>query len=357
MPEGEEKSFAASPRKRAEARKHGQVAKTPELATSAVLLALVATMHVALPGFAGQSLIANIQNAFSFNPHDTEFNFSTVHIWQMRALLWTARIVAPALLIATVLGIVANVAQVGFEATPEALTPKWDRVNPINGLKRLLSARGLVELAKGIAKMAIVGGICYTTIRGALEDGTIIKLMGVSLPVTLGAAGGILWTIGIRVSVWLFLLAAADYAYQKYDLEKTLKMTLTEVKDEMKQSEGDPKMKAKVRRMQREMAGKRMMKDVPTADVVVTNPTHFAVALKYDEESGAPIVVAKGQDLIAQRIKEIARENRVPIVENKTLARKLHKTVEIGRQIPGDLYESVAQVLAFVYRTYGRRRR
>ncbi|BDI32300.1 hypothetical protein CCAX7_43510 [Capsulimonas corticalis] len=357
MPEGEEKSFAASPRKREEARKQGQVAKSPDLSTAAVLLALVSVMHVALPGVAGQSLISNIQSAFLFNPHDAEFNFNTVHIWQMRALLWTGRIVVPALLIATVLGVVANVGQVGFAVTPEAMAPKWDRVNPINGLKRLFSARGFVELAKGIAKMAIVAGICYSVIRDALADGTIIKLMGVSLPVTMSAVGAILWTIGIRVSVWLFLLAAADYAYQKYDLEKNLKMTLTEVKDEMKQSEGDPQMKAKVRKMQREMAGKRMMKDVPTADVVVTNPTHFAVALKYDEASGAPIVVAKGQDLIAQKIKEIARENRVPIVENKLLARRLHKVVEIGQQIPGDMYEAVAQVLAFVYRTYGRRRR
>jgi flagellar biosynthetic protein FlhB len=357
MSDGEEKSFPASPRKRAEARKKGQVAKTPELATSAVLLALVSAMHVALPGYAGQSLISNIQSAFAFNPANVEFNFNTVHLWQERALLWTGRIVLPALLLAMVLGVVANVAQVGFEATPESLAPKWDRVNPVNGLKRLFSARGFVELAKGIAKMAIVGGICYSAVRGAIEDETMIKLMGVSLSVTMSTVGALLWTIGIRVSVWLFLLAVADYAYQKYDLEKNLKMTLTEVKDEMKQSEGDPQMKAKVRRMQREMAGKRMMKDVPTADVVVTNPTHFAVALKYDEESGAPIVVAKGQDLIAQKIKEIARENRVPIVENRPLARKLHKAVEIGQQIPGDLYEAVAQVLAFVYRTYGRRRR
>jgi flagellar biosynthetic protein FlhB len=155
----------------------------------------------------------------------------------------------------------------------------------------------------------------------------------------------------------LMILAVADYAYQKYEFEKSMKMSLSEIKQEMKQSEGDPQLKAKVRQLQREMSKKRMMQDVPKADVVITNPTHFAVALLYEGGASAPKVVAKGQDEVAARIREIARENKVPLVENKPLARTLYSTVEIGREIPADLFEAVALVLAFVYRTYGRRKR
>ena len=172
---------------------------------------------------------------------------------------------------------------------------------------------------------------------------------------TAASVGGLIWTLGLRVSITLFILAVADYAYQRYEFEKSLKMSLSEIKQENKQSDGDPQIKARIRRTQREMSKRRMMQDVPKADVIITNPTHFAVALRYEAGGAAPKVVAKGQDEMAARIREVAREHKVPLVENKPLARTLYSTVEIGREIPADLYEAVAQVLAFVYRTYGRR--
>ena len=357
MADGEEKSFPATQRRRDQARKEGNVARSPEFGAASTLLAMVVALHAALPGAMGQSLLDNIHVAFRFDTNDLNFNIGTAHSWQVQMLYWAGRIIIPALALALVLGLAVNIGQVGFHVTAEALSPKWDRINPLSGLKRLFSLRGTVELVKGIAKMAIVGGICYSTIRDAV-DGGMLGIVGASLSHTIGMAGALLWQIGLRVAIALLILAVADYAYQRYDHEKNLRMSASEVKQEMKDTDGDPYTKARVRRIQREMSKRRMMKDVPKADVVITNPTHFAIALIYESTPGkpsAPKVVAKGQDFIAQQIKELAREHKVPIVENKPLAQQLYKTVEIGQEIPGELYEAVAQVLAFVYRTYGRR--
>ncbi len=357
MAEGEEKSFPATPKRREEARKKGQVARSSEFGAALTLLAVVLTLHALLPGEGGLSLLRDLQSTFQFSPHDSAFTFTTVHQWHTRALGWEAKIVLPVLLLAVALGLVSGVGQVGFAVTPEALAPQWNRVNPATGLKRLLSTRGSVEALKGLLKMGLVGGVCYNTLRGGIESGELLRTMGEPLTEVVSVVGGLIWTLGLRVSVILMILAVADYAYQKYEFEKSLKMSLTEIKQEAKQSDGDPQIKAKIRRLQREMAKRRMMQDVPKADVVVTNPTHYAVALTYDGGGSAPKVVAKGRDEVAARIREIARENKVPLVENKPLARTLYSTVEIGREIPADLFEAVAQVLAFVYRTYGRRKR
>ena len=357
MPEGEDKSFPATPLRRAEARKKGQVARSAEFGAALTLLALVVALHALLPGEAGLSLIADLQTALRFSPHDADFTFATVQQWQVRGLGWAARLLLPVGLLAYVLSLVAGIGQVGFAVTPEALAPQWSRVNPASGLKRLLSMRGTVEGLKGLLKMGLVGGVCYSTLRGGIESGDLLRTMHEPLTEVISVVGGLIWALGLRVSVILLILAVADYAYQKYEFEKSLKMSLTEIKQESKQSEGDPHIKAKIRRLQREMSKRRMMQDVPKADVVITNPTHFAVALSYDGGGSAPKVVAKGQDEVAARIREIARENKIPLVENKPLARTLYSTVEIGREIPADLFEAVAQVLAFVYRTYGRRKR
>ncbi len=356
MADGEEKSFPATPKRRAEARKRGQVARSAEFGAAATLLAVVVALHLLLPGDAGTSLIRDTQAAFRFNPHDAAFTFETVRQWQLTGLMWGGRILLPVALLAVVLALVSGIGQVGFAVTPEALHPKWERLNPATGLKRLVSLRGSVEALKGLLKMGLVGGICFTAIRSGVQSGDLLAIMREPLPQTMAVVGALLWTIGLRVSAVLLILAVADYAYQKYDFEKSLKMSLSEIKQENKQSEGDPQIKARVRRLQREMSKKRMMADVPTADVVVTNPTHFAVALKYERGSSAPKVVAKGQDEMAARIREAAREHKVPLVENKPLARSLYASVEIGREIPPDLFEAVAQVLAFVYRTHGRRK-
>lgn len=357
MAEGEEKSFPATPKRREEARKKGQVARSSEFGAALTLLAVVLALHALLPGEGGLSLLRDLQSTFQFSPHDSAFTFATVHQWHTRALGWEAKIVLPVLLLAAALGLVSGVGQVGFAVTPEALAPQWSRVNPASGLKRLLSMRGTVEAFKGLLKMGLVGGVCYSTLRGAIDSGELLRTMGEPLTEVVSVVGGLIWTLGLRVSVILMILAVADYAYQKYEFEKSLKMSLTEIKQEVKQSDGDPHIKAKIRRLQREMSKRRMMQDVPKADVVITNPTHYAVALTYDGGGSAPKVVAKGQDEVAARIREVARENKVPLVENKPLARTLYGTVEIGREIPADLFEAVAQVLAFVYRTYGRRKR
>jgi len=354
---GEEKSFPATQRRRDQARKEGNVARSPEFGAATTLLAMVVALHAALPGAMGESLLDNIHVAFRFSPSELNFNLGTAHAWQMQGIFWAGRIIVPALALAMVLGVAVNIGQVGFHVTPETLAPKFERVNPLSGFKRLFSMRGTVELVKGLAKMAIVGGICYSIVHGAVNDG-LLTATGASLWNTISVVGGLLWAIGIRVSVALLILAVADYAYQRYDYEKNLKMSASEMKQEMKDTDGDPHTKARIRRIQREMSKKRMMQDVPKADVVITNPTHFAIALMYEStpgKSSAPKVIAKGADFIAQQIKELARDHKVPIVENKPLAQKLYKTVEVGQEIPGDMYEAVAQVLAFVYRTYGRK--
>ncbi len=356
MADGEEKSFPATAKRRADARKKGQVARSGEFGGAATLLAVVAALHLLLPGDAGLSLIRDLQSAFQFNPHQAAFTFETVHEWQIRGLLWAGKILLPVALLALVLALVSGIGQVGFAVTPEALHPKWERLNPATGIKRLLSLRGTVEVLKGILKMSLVAGICYSALRGAVDSGEMLNTMREPLPETIAVVGGLLWTMGLRVSVVLFIVAVADYAYQKYDFEKGLKMSLSEIKQENKQSDGDPHIKARIRRLQREMSKKRMMQDVPKADVIVTNPTHYAVALRYERGRSAPQVVAKGQDEMAARIREIAREHKVPLVENKPLARSLYAAVDIGREIPPDLFEAVAQVLAFVYRAHGRRK-
>ncbi|MBV9849490.1 MAG: flagellar biosynthesis protein FlhB [Armatimonadetes bacterium] len=356
MPEGEEKSFPATPKRREEARKKGQVARSAELGAAATLLALILALHVLLPGDAGLSLLRDTQAAFRFGGHDA-LTFGDVQRWQMTGLLWAGRLLLPTLLLALALGLAVGVGQVGFHIAPEALAPQWQRVNPASGLKRLFSLRGTVELVKSLLKLLFIGGVCYGALHGVIASGEMLGLTRKPLPEALGVVGGLLWMLGLRVAVALFILAIADYAYQKYDHEKNLRMSMSEIKQEMKQSEGDPQVKARVRRLQREMSKRRMMQDVPKATVVITNPTHYAVALHYEHGMGAPKVLAKGQDEIARRIKEIAQENNVPLVENKPLAQTLYRTVEIGDEIPADLYEAVAQVLAFVFRTYSRRPR
>lgn len=357
MPEdGEERNQPATGKRREQVREEGRVARSPEFAAAVTLLALMLVLHATLPGAAGQSLMRDMQTAFQFNPRDMDFSYGTVQHWQLTALGWAARLILPVLLLALALALAVNIGQVGLKVTPQALVPKFSKLNPLEGAKRLVSMHGVVELIKGIAKMSLIGGICWSTVRGSLDNGDLLRTMRMPLPTTLGLVGGLLWTLGLRVSMTLLILAVADYMYQKYSFEKSIKMSHSEIKQEMKQQEGNPEIKGKIRRLQREMARKRMMQDVPKADVIITNPTHFAVALQYEKGAPAPKVVAKGADEVAARIRAVAAESGVPLVENKPLARELHRAVEIGHFIPAELYEAVAQTLAFVYRTYGRRR-
>jgi flagellar biosynthesis protein FlhB len=274
----------------------------------------------------------------------------------MSNLLWelstrTMILVVPLMLVVMLAGVTGNVMQFGFLLTGEKLTPDLAKLNPISGLKKLFSLRSFVEMIKSVLKLLVIGGVAYAVIRRYLDD--ITGLM--QLPV-----GGIVAFIGhsafqvcLYTCMVLFLLSILDFAYTKWQHIQDLKMTKQEVKDEYKQREGDPAVKARIRSVQREMARRRMMEAVPEATVVITNPTHLAIAIRYEEGMHAPTVVAKGAGFVAQKIREIAVENDIPLVENKPLARTIFKTTEIGDFIPADLYRAVAEVLAYVYRLKG----
>lgn len=344
-----DKTEAPTPRRRSEARKKGQVAKSMEINTALILLSSFWVLKSMGPGSAKvyESLMAR-----SFSSIGTlgtvDFTLATVSSGAIGLSLAILRIISPLVAVIVVVGIVANVGQVGFLFSAEALKPDFQRINPISGAKRFVSLRGVVDLFKSMIKIAIVGFVVY----GALKKNMMVLIAAprVNVSTSVAALLGIALDAGMRVGVVMLIIAAADFLYQRYEFEKNLKMSKQEVREEMKQYE-NPQLKARIRSRQRQMAMNRMMSAVPTADVVITNPTHFAIALKYDKaKMHAPQVVAKGQRLVAQRIKEKAKEHNVPTVENKPLARSLFSSVEIGQEIPGELYGAVAEVLAFVYR-------
>ncbi|HXI09529.1 MAG TPA: flagellar biosynthesis protein FlhB [Thermodesulfobacteriota bacterium] len=257
-------------------------------------------------------------------------------------------VMAPVLLI-PVFGAASYIFQNGFSLSEKPITPDFKKINPISGAKKLFSLNSVAELVKSVLKVGILGYVVYVNV--AREWTTMPHLIEMETVSSLSYIARVSVTIMTK-TVWvLVLIALIDYVYQRWNFEKGLRMTKEEVREEMKDTEGDPNVKARIKSIQRELARKRMMQDVPTADVVVTNPTHLAVALKYDKaKADAPIVVAKGADLIAEKIREIAKKHRVPLVENKPLARTLFKSVEVGKEVPVSLYKAVAEVLAYVYR-------
>ncbi|MBT8358829.1 MAG: flagellar biosynthesis protein FlhB, partial [Desulfobacterales bacterium] len=284
----------------------------------------------------------------SFRIHDIA-TASTLSITILKNIL---SIILPFMLVIVVAGIVANIIQIGFLFSPEAFSPKLSKFNLIKGIKKLFSLKSLVELVKSLIKITIVGGTAYLTIEAQLK--TIPTLMQMDIKDILTFIGMTSFKICLYVSMALIIMAVLDYSYQKYEHTKSLKMTKQEIKDENKQTEGDPQVKARIRSIQIEMSRRRMMESVPDADVVITNPTHLAIALKFDSEKMvAPKIVAKGAGKIAERIRDIAGDNHVPIVENKLLAQTLFKISEIGDYIPAELYQAVAEVLAYVYRLKG----
>jgi flagellar biosynthetic protein FlhB len=257
--------------------------------------------------------------------------------------------VVPVFLLMMGLGLAANFVQVGFLLTLKPLQPDFSRMNPLEGAKRLFSKRSLVELAKSLAKLAIVIFVVYQVLHGRMD--ALMALPLIPWPGSIVVVLGMVFDAGIWAGAVLLLLALLDYGYQRMSFEKQIKMSREEIREEFKQTEGNPVIRQRIRQLQRAAAQRRMMQAVPQADVVITNPTHFAVALQYDAKSmRAPRVIAKGQDLIAQQIKKVAAEHGVPMMENKPLAQALYKTCEIGQEIPGDLYAAVAEVLAFVFR-------
>jgi flagellar biosynthesis protein FlhB len=285
---------------------------------------------------------------------DTSLSVNTLYTLAIQAAFLLFQTIGPFLLTAMLLGVLSCMLQTGLLVAPQAMKPDFTRLNPLSGVKRLVSGRGLVETVKACGKLAIISWIAYATISGGYAEllGTINR----DAPTMLASIGDLLYRLALRIALFLLILAAADYGYQRWSFEKSIRMTKEEVKQESKQQEGSPLVKSRIRARMRQIARRRMMESVPTADVIITNPTHFAVALKYDPLSmHAPQVVAKGADIMAQKIRDLAREHDVPIIENPPLARNLYKNVEIGREIPPELFGAVAEILAFVYQINRRR--
>jgi len=347
----QEKTEQATPKNRDEARRKGQTAKSQELNSAVVLLAALVSLYV-LGGMLFNNLAGFTAGIIS---ESYTYDFSAMSV--RTHLIGWARVffgaVGPVLLVVGVAAFVVSISQVGFVVNEEALKFKPNRLDPIQGAKRIVSTRSLVELVKGILKITIVGVISYWVISPEMPR--IALLVDSNVADIFKYTGAMVFKVGIYTALALLVMAILDYVYQRYEFNKSIRMTKQEVKEENKQTEGDPQVRMRIRSLQRENARRRMMDEVPEADVVITNPTHYAVALKYDVDTrAAPMVVAKGKNLIAQKIKEIARESGVPMVENKPLAQALFKSVEVGQGIPEDLYRAVAEVLAYVFRLKGK---
>lgn len=340
-----ERTEAPTPKKLKQAKDRGQVSKSQDLVTTGALLGAVAILRMKGPDF--WSDMMEIMRGGLERHVDSELTIPAT--MSLTRSVGTEMLMAllPLFAMLAIAGIVANVGQTGFVISKSALTPKFSHVNPAKGAKRLVGPEGWMNMAKQLAKMTVITVVVWMTLRSQMAA---ITTMGLESPALAAAHFGKLgFDIALRAAITLFLLAILDFAWQKKRFMGQMRMTKEEVKQEMKESDGDPQMKAAIRRKRNQMQS-RMMAAVPTADVVVMNPTHYAVALKYDPVTmAAPIVVAKGEALMALRIKEEAKRHRVPILEEPPLARALYAAVQVGHPIPANLFHAVAEVLAWVY--------
>jgi len=341
-----ERTEEATPRRRQKAREEGNVPKSRELSTAVIFLISVIFLYFYTP-YLIESFSKFIKHTLSKTNYIITKN-STIELFNF-TFQYYLKVLIPFFALLITVGLLVNVAQFGFLVSPKALEPKWDRLNPINGLKNLFSKRSLVELVKSLFKIFVVGFVAYLIVKGKIDQ---ILVLADSDPFSsLVFLGKLVFELCFKIGLLILLMAILDFFYQKWQYEQDLKMTKQEVKEEFKQMEGDPLIRQRIRSMQREMARKRMMEEVPKADVVITNPIHYAVALKYDaNKNKAPIVVAKGQRLMALKIKEIAKEHGVFIHEDPPLARTLFSQVDIGEEIPENLYKAIAEILAIVYK-------
>ena len=353
MPEraGQERTEKATDKKRAEARRKGQVAQSKEISSAVILMTAMGVFY-----FSGAWILQNLAQLIAGiyqNIGTLRFaQVSDASTFSLDILYQFLLVLLPFLLPIAVVGIVANVMQVGFVISTEAMALKFTKLNPVSGMKRLGSLKSLVELGKSIIKVLFIGSIAYLLVKSDMQEFPVLIHQEVGQ--ILAFIARVSLKVCFFVCLAIILLAVLDYIYQRWQHEQDLKMTKQEVKDELKQTLGDPKVKARIRGLQMELARRRMMEAVPEADVVITNPTHLAIALKFDaREMIAPRILAKGSGNIAQRIREIALEHKIPIVEEKPLAQALFKMVEIGDYIPAELYRAVAEVLAYVYRLKG----
>lgn len=354
LDEAQERTESATAKRRQEARQRGQVARSQELNAALVLLSGVGVFYLL-----GHVLVGNLVGLMRLDLGSGlggELTPASVYQLIRETTFSVGMTLAPFMGVVMVVAYLSNLAQVGFLTNANGLAFKWERLNLATGVQRLLSPkRVLVEAFKSPLKVALVGYLVYLTL--AQHAAEIPQLVDMEIPQSVAWLGWLAFQLAIRVSLAFVALAALDYGYQRWQLEQGLRMTREEVKEEMKQTEGNPTIKARIKGLQRQTAMHRMMSDVPKADVIVTNPIHFAVALRYDSASmKAPKVVAKGARLVAEKIVTVAKAHGVPIVEDAPLARALYKAVSIGDEIPIHLYKAVAEILAYVYQMAGKRR-
>ena len=340
-----EKTEEPTAKKRADARKKGQVARSQELNTAFVLLIGFLILRILW-----EYLYVNIAEYTIYLYTHLSQSMSTEGISELfiGIMLLLAKTSLPVMIAIMIIGLAVNIYQVGIMFSTEKLEISLSKLNPINGFGRIFSKRSIVELFKSIFKIIVIGYFLYLYLKDQIPF--MPEFIFFDLPESLAKIADIIFTMAFQVIGVIMIMAAADYSYQKWQTTQDLKMSKQEVKDEFKQMEGDPQIKGKIKQKQRQMAMQRMMSEVPKADVIVTNPTHLAIALQYKKGMIAPVVLAKGQDLVAERIKQIARENRIIIVENKPVARALYEAVEVGGTVPAELYQAVAEIIAYVYR-------
>ncbi len=354
---GGEKTEQATPKKLRDARKEGQVAKSKELGLGIGLLVMFLMLKFWV-GILGSQFMELFSYVYNRIPEYTNMVAGQISIPDYmlifrNTMLEMLLMMLPFAGAALVAGVIIEIYQVKWKPTTKPLKPKLSKMNPINGFKKFFSMNSLIELLKAVLKIGLIIWVAYSTLKNEWSDLFILYEMPIEQAIAL--MGDIVINLGIKISLIYLIIAAADLFYQKWKFKEDMKMTKQEVKDEYKQAEGDPKIKGKIRQRMMQASQRRMMQDLPKADVVITNPTHFAVAIKYDADLyDAPYVVAKGSDHLAAKIKEVAKENKVEIVENKPLARMLYYNVELGSVIPPELYKAVADILAMVYKMQGK---
>lgn len=354
---GGEKTEEPTAKKLEDARKEGQVAKSKEIGNAFSLLALFLMLELYL-GVMGNQFLKGFHAVYNQIPdvikmYNGNLPIASIHSLIRTMMLQLLIIITPILLVGFIVVFICDLVQVKWKPTSKPLKPKFSKLNPLKGFKRFFSANSIVELIKSLAKLTVVGYVAYSYLKDRI--GQIFLLYDMSLNQAIALIGETVTDLGVRIAAVYMVIAFLDFAYQKWKYKEDMKMTKQEVKDEYKNQEGDPQVKSKQKQRMREASMRRMMQQLPEADVVITNPTHYAVAIKYDPDKyDAPYVLAKGENHLAQRIKDIAKENDIEIVENKPLARMLYANVEVGELIPPELYQAVAEVLAFVYHLKGK---
>ena len=349
----QERTEQATPKRLREAREEGQLPRSRELSTMALLLSASGGILALGPG-----VIRGLDNIFHERlmlSKSQLFDDAAITTALKDAVTHTLEVMAPFFILVTIVALLAPMALGGVAFSGKALAFKWDRLNPIQGLKKLFGPRGLMELVKALAKFAVIGVVAVMVLWH--WSGQLMALGMQPLRPALAQAIYLLAWSFLLVSAALVLIAVVDVPFQLWDFSRQMKMTRQEIRDEFKETDGRPEVKSRVRRMQREFSRRRMMAEVPKADVVVVNPQHFAVALKYDQDSmGAPVVVAKGADYIALQIRSIARSHHVPILSSPALARAIYYSTELNKEVPAGLYVAVAKILAYVYQLRRRHR-